>query len=254
MSYENKRCDWPELLSLLRLEVVGSIVATKMRDDGLSNMAMQSALWPRADNRAPRPCMVRSYAADMAAAHQPGFSSDDHLHSLRSRLTTLEKEHERMQQEYERLYTHHGKKCAASLQNSIQTLFKVIVFVRKADKSLVEWHYRSDGLKTALRVFGLDMRTKAMIEKKTHKLQDKVQRVEKKFDNTSLVFDDGLQEAKRMKSGFLEFSLDNVEKVSQQALSTLDTYQQEYERVDTLIKQQNAEHKSAHSKAMNAKT
>ncbi|MCJ1248896.1 hypothetical protein MMC30_006117 [Trapelia coarctata] len=156
-----------------------------------------------------------------------------------------------MQQEYKRLYTYHGNKCAASLQGSIKSLFEVVVFVRKADKKLVDWHYRSDRLKTALRLVGLDRRTHAVIEEKTQKLQDKVQRVEKKFDQTGVVFDGGLQEAKRMRSGFLEFSTGNVEKVSEEVLSTRDAYGQEYERVDILAKQQGAEHKNAQSKAEN---
>ena len=142
----------------------------------------------------------------MAAAHQTGLSNDEPFYSLQIRLATLEKEHESMQQEYKRLYTYHGNKCATSLQGSLKSLFEVIVFVRKADKKLVDWHYRSDGLKTALRMIGLDRRTTTVIEKKTQKLQDKVQHAEKKFDQAGLVFDSGLQETKRMKSGFLEFS------------------------------------------------
>ena len=187
----------------------------------------------------------------MAAAHQTGLSKYDPLYTLQLRLAILEEEHKSMQNEYKRLYTYHGNKCAASLQDSIRSLFAVIVSVRKADKNLVDWHYRSPGLKTALRIFGLDRRTHVVIEKKTQKLQDKVQRVERKFDQAGLVFDGGLQEARRMRSEFLEFSTGDVEKVSQEVLSTRDAYDQEYEQIDNLMKQQSTEHENAQSKAEN---
>ena len=187
----------------------------------------------------------------MAAALQIRLRNDDPIQTLQVRLATLEKEHEGMQNEYKRLYLYHGKQCAASLQDCMKSLFEVIVSVRKADKNLVDWHYRSSGLKSALRIFGLDRRTHVVIEKKTQKLQDKVQRVEKKFDQAGLVFDDGLREAKRLRSGFLDFSTGDVEKVSQEVSSTRDAYDQEYERVDAQVKQQSAEHENAQSKADN---
>ena len=130
----------------------------------------------------------------------------------------------------------------------MKSLFEVIVLVRKKDKKLVDWHYRSDGVKTAIRLVGLDRRTHVVIEKNTKKLQDKVQKVEKKFDKTGHVFDGGLQEAARLKSGFLEFSTGNVERVSQDVSSTRDAYDQEYERVDALVRQQNAQHEDAQTK------
>ena len=185
----------------------------------------------------------------MAAAYQTKLSNNKDLPNLRSRLAALEKEHESKQQEYKLLHKLHGKKCVTSMRDSLKSLLEVIVFVRKADKDLIEWHYRSPSLKTALRMVGLDRSTHAVIEKKTHKLQDKVQHVERKIDKTSLVVDNGLKEAKRMKSGFLEFSTGNVEKASQEALSTRDTYEHMYDQVDTLMKQQNAEHENAQSKA-----
>lgn len=185
----------------------------------------------------------------MAASPQPGLSNDTDLRTLRIHMTRLEKEYESKQQEYKRQHTLHGNRCAASLQGSMKSLFEVIVYVRKADKDLVDWHYRSDLLKSALRTIGLDRRTHAVIEKKTQKLHDKVQRAEDKFDKTGLVFDSGLQEAKRMKSGFLEFSTGNVEKVSQEVMSTRDAYTQEYERLDNIANQQSAEHYNAQSRA-----
>lgn len=185
----------------------------------------------------------------MGAAPQPRLSNDNDLHNLHIHMTRLEKEYESKQQEYKRKHAYHGNKCAASLQGSMKTLFEVIVYVRKADRNLVDWHYRSPLLKNALRTIGLDRRTHTVIEKKTQKLQDRVQRVEEKFDKTGLVFDGGLQEAKRMKSGFLEFSTGNVEKVSQEVLSARDAYSQRYERLDTIAKQQSAEHENAQSKA-----
>lgn len=187
----------------------------------------------------------------MAAASQPGLSNDNDLQTLRIHMTRLGKQYESKQQECKRLHTYHGNKCAASLQDSMKRLFEVIVYVRKADKNLIDWHYRSDRLKTVLRTVGLDKRTHVVIEKKTQKLQAKVQRVEEKFDKTGLVFDGGLQEAKRMKSDFLEFSTGNVEKVSQEVMSALDAYIQECERLDTMAKQQRAEHENAQSKADN---
>ena len=185
----------------------------------------------------------------MSVAHPTGLSDGEPLYTLQVRLATLEEEHENMQNEYKRLSTYHGNRCTASLQDSMKSLFEVIVSVRKADKNLVDWHYRSPGLKNALRIFGLDRRTHVVIEKKTRKLQDKVQRVEKKFDQAGHVFDGGLQEAKRMRSGFLKFSTGDVEKVSQEVLSTRDAYDQEFEQVDALVKQQSAAHENAQSKA-----
>ena len=69
--------------------------------------------------------------------------------------------------------------------------------------------------------------------------------MEEAFDQTGLVFDSGLNVAKRLRSGFLEFSTGSAEKVSQQALSTLDVYDQQFERANTLVTQQSAEHEHA---------
>ena len=183
----------------------------------------------------------------MAHAYQTKFNKNSDLPSLRIHLAALEKEHETRQQEYKLVHKHHGKICVTSMRDSVKSLLEVIVFVRKADKNLIDWHHRSPNLKTALRIVGLDRSTHAVIEKKTHKLQDKVQHVERKMDKTSLVFDNGLKEAKRMKSGFLAFSTGDVEKASQKALSTRDAYEHVYDQVDTLVKQQNAEHENAQS-------
>lgn len=181
----------------------------------------------------------------MSASRPTGIEDDDTLEALWIRMKALEDEHRNIQEEYTRLYAYHRNRCASSLRSSVKGLFEVIVFVRKADKKLVDWHHRSHGLKTALRIFGVDRRTQAVIEKKTQKLQAKVQRVEKDFDRTGTVFDGGLDDAKHMRTSFLEFSTENVEEGLQEVLAARDAYGEEYERVNKLVKQQNDEYEDA---------
>ncbi|KAL6716621.1 hypothetical protein ACLMJK_006189 [Lecanora helva] len=180
----------------------------------------------------------------MAPPKKPKSGRENALQGIRVRLKLLEKEHESMQQEYRRLYNHHGERCAVALRASIESLFEVIIYVREADKDLVDWHCRSKGLKKVLR---MDRRTHVMIEKKTQKLHDEVQRVEQKFDQTSHVFDGRLQDAKRMRTGFLQFSTDNVEIASQQLVAMHDAYDEEYERVDAILNQQRSENQNIRS-------
>ena len=182
-------------------------------------------------------------------AHRTGSGGDNTLQTLQARLKGLGVEYEGLRQEYDRVYAQHARKCSSSLQASVKSLLEVLVFVRKADKKLVDWHHRSDGVKNALRYIGINRHTESMIEKNTHKLQDRVQRVEKKFDKTGHILDGGLQDARRMKSGFREFSTGNVENSSQQLLTTLDAYEQEFGRFDAAVHQQSAEHKNAQSEA-----
>ena len=188
-------------------------------------------------------------AATMAAARQPRLDHDT-LQSLRARLADLEREHKSKQHDFRASYKFHEKQCAESLHSSLQSLFEIIALVHKTDKDLINWYRRSKGgLRTTLRLLGVGSEPNVKIEKKTRQLQDKVQRVEEAFDQTGLVFDSGLNEAKRLRSGFLEFSTGSAERVSQQALSTLDVYDQQFERANALVTQQSAEHEHALSEA-----
>lgn len=170
------------------------------------------------------------------------FVNDEALTSLSNRFQSLQHELDSLQQEYHRVYAHHGQKCVSSLHTSVKSLFEVITCVKKADKTLVDWHYRSDALKNTLRWIGVDRRTRTVIEKKTDKLKKKVSSVEVEFNKANGVFGDGVAAATRLNDKFVKFSVRSVGEVSQEAMQTRNDYDEDCKQVEDKIREQESEH------------
>lgn len=170
------------------------------------------------------------------------FVNDEALTKLSNRFQSLQHELDSLQQEYHRVYAHHGQKCVSSLYVSVKSLFEVITCVKKADKTLVDWHYRSDAFKNTLRWIGVDRRTHTVIGKKTEKLKKKVASVEVEFNKANDVFGDGVAAATRLKDKFGKFSVRSVGEVSQEAMQTRNAYDEDRKQVEDKIHEQESEH------------
>ena len=170
-------------------------------------------------------------------AHSEDTVHDEPFQSLYRRFKSLEIELNTLQTEYQKVSTHHGQQLMLSLGVSMTSLFEVISYVNKADKALVEWHYRSKHLKGALRLVGLDRRTHILIEKKNQKLKKKVSAVEQRCSEASGNLGSGVEATSRLRQEFVTFSVNTVGKVSQEAVQTRDVYDKDRKHVQTKIKE-----------------
>lgn len=166
------------------------------------------------------------------------MSTDSLLNELKKRHDELQKQLNNMQKEHERLDALHTQQYLRSIEESMTSLFEVIVYVRKADKHLVEWHHRSDNLKVALRWIGVDRRTTAVVEKKTKKLKAKVSVVESKFDRADDTVATGLRATESLKSEFVHFSHHSVDQVSRETIKARDTLDMDQEVIEAQIRVQ----------------
>lgn len=176
--------------------------------------------------------------------------NDEPFQSLYKRFKSLETELNIMQKEYQSVYTYHGHQCMLSLRVSMTSLFEVISCVNKADKALVNWHYRSKNLKGALRLVGMDRRTHVLIEKKTQKLKTKVSVVEQKCSEASDNFGDGVEATTRLRQEFITFSVNSVGEVSKEAIQTRDVYDKGRKHVQSKITVQEIERQDVSAKVV----
>ena len=153
-----------------------------------------------------------------------GMSVDELLMALTARFVGLQSELQGLQSRCKSLGEHHGRHCSISLNEALVQLFKVIKYVNKADKALIHWHGRSNGLKTALSLVGMNRRTQAIIDKKNEKLKKKLSLTEKKFNDTGDVFHEGLEAVKVLNTEFSHFSVDSIGSTSRQAQLVCDRY------------------------------
>lgn len=167
--------------------------------------------------------------------------NDEPFQSLYRRFKFLEIELNTMQTEYQKVSTYYGQQRMLSLGVSMTSLFEVISCVNKADKALVEWHYRSKHLKRALRLVGLDRRTHVLIEKKNQKLKKKVSAVEQRCSEASDNLGIGVEATSRLRQEFVTFSVNTVGKVSKEAIQTRDVYDKDRKHVQTKITVQEIE-------------
>lgn len=158
-------------------------------------------------------------------------AQEERFSSLSTQSTELRNELDFMQQQYQHEYNNLERKYILSLQVSMKSLFEVITYVNKVDKRLVEWHYRSDKPKGALRLMGLDRKVNASIEKGTEKLKRKVSSVNNMFDKTYSVFGDGVEATSRLKKDYDTFSMQAVEEVSSNFNETKSAFDEDCRRL-----------------------
>ena len=202
----------------------------------LSNIIFASLIRPL------KPRWECSDVEGMAAAHKNGFREQNDLSAFRTHLVALEKKFRSMQQACQLLYDFHNNTSVVSLRNTVKSLLDVIVFVRDADKTFIDWHHRSAHFKIALGKSGLDGRTHLLIENNLH---DKFQHVEKNFDKTYLILNYELHRAECMRSVFLDFFTSDLRELSRQASSTRKAYEHEHGPVNRMNKKQKAKYINA---------
>ena len=173
--------------------------------------------------------------------------NDESFQILYNRFKLLETELNTMQNDYQMIYSFHGQQCVLSLRNSVKSFFEVIKYVNKADKALIDLHYRSIHLKGALRLVGMDRRTHVLIEKKTQKLKQKVSVVKDRYSEASGVFEDGVEATTRLRKEFVTFSAKSVGEVSKEAIQTRDTYDKDSKQVQSRITVQEVEHQDVNA-------
>jgi hypothetical protein len=162
-----------------------------------------------------------------------------------SRHQELSKQLTALQIQHENLHASNARHYHLLVEESIQGLFDVIRYVKKADKSLVEWHSRSPGLKRALRFFGIDRRTTTVVEKKTQKLKAKVSVVESNFDSAEHAVTTGLHATEKLKTEFVRFSQHSVDPVSKQMQEAHGDLNDNHEQIVHQIGQQRHEQSTA---------
>jgi hypothetical protein len=182
-------------------------------------------------------------------AHSESNVDDAPFQSLYKRFKSLEAELNIMQKVYQSLCTSHGHHCMLSLRVSMASLFEVISCVNKADKALIDWHYRSKHLKGVLRLVGMDRRTHVLIEKKTQKLKTKVSVVGQQCSEASDNFGAGVEATTRLRQEFVSFSMNSVGEVSKEAIQTRDVYDKGRKYVQSKITVQEIEHQDVSAKA-----
>lgn len=167
--------------------------------------------------------------------HSERRVNDEPFQSLYTRFRSLETELNIMQKDYQIVFTYHGQQCIQSLRVSMTSLFEIISCVNKADKALVDWHYRSKHLKRALRLVGVDRRIHVLVEKKNQKLKTKVSVVEHQCNEASGIFADGVEATTRLGQEFVTFSMNSVGEVSKEVIQTRDVYDEDRKQVQSKI-------------------
>ena len=170
------------------------------------------------------------------------IANDEPFQYLYKRFKLLETELIMMQKDYQVVYTYYGQQCNQSLCVSMTSLFKVIHCVNKADKALVDWHYRSKHLKGALRLIGMDRRTHVLVEKKNQKLKKKVSAVEHQCNEASGIFGNSVEATTRLQQEFVTFSVNSVGEVSKEVVQTRGVYDEDRKQVQSKITVQEIEH------------
>jgi hypothetical protein len=160
------------------------------------------------------------------------------LQDLRSRHDVLQKELSGLQVQHESMHARFMQQYHLSIEDSMQSLFEVIAYVRKADKTLVEWHHRSDKLKRALRLVGVDRRTSTVITKKTTKLKARISVVEGKFGETNDTVALGLSETENMKKEFTHFSQTALDPMARQTIEVQEDLDSTHGTIQTQISKQ----------------
>jgi hypothetical protein len=169
------------------------------------------------------------------------MSAKPTLQGLRDRHSELQKRLTQMQMQHETIHALHTQQYLSSIRESMRSLFEVISHVRAADKTLVDWHHRSDKLKLALRFVGLDRRTASVVEKKTDKLKARVLVVENKFDSANHLVATGLRATENLKTEFAHFSDNSLDPIAKETIMARKHLDTSHETIEYQIGQQRAE-------------
>jgi hypothetical protein len=180
------------------------------------------------------------------------MSTESTLQDLRNRHNVLQTQLTHMQLQHstmDALYTQQYRQC---IEDSMKSLFEVIAYVRKADKTLVEWHHRSAKLKRALRLVGVDRRTTTVIAKKTTKLKARISVVESKFDGANDTVALCLSATEGLKEEFVRFSQSELDPMAKQTIVVRKELDCSHEIIEDRIGEQRQLHWKAKSRVHEA--
>lgn len=169
-----------------------------------------------------------------------GDRSQSLSQSLFNQFQPLEAKLEALQQEWQSLQSRCQEGCTSSLRDSMESLYEVVDHANKNDKKLIDWHHRSDKVKGVLRLVGVDHRTHILVEEKTEKIRQKVQEVERKWDQTNGVFSESVEAATYLKREYLEFSVDSLGEFSNEAIQAEKNYEGYREELESGIREYEA--------------
>jgi len=166
---------------------------------------------------------------------------DPVLGDLLFRVRDLERKLVGLRDQYCSLREQNHKRCSESLNDALASFHQLIKFVCKTDNTLVYWYERSDGMKSALRLLGMDKRTCTLVAKKTAKIKKEVGKVEVRFRDTSEVFMDGLKAVQILNTQVTSYSVSSIGDVQGDASEALNGYDTQMSWVQSTIGEKNLE-------------
>lgn len=131
---------------------------------------------------------------------------DEQVSWLVQKGELLHEEVNGIRQAYGHLETHHGQSCSDSLRRTMNSLVEVVKYVNGADKSIIEWHSKSDRAKMALNVLGVDGHIQKLIDRKTSEMKIRILGVEQSFITTQQIFQKRLTAAETLSERVSAFS------------------------------------------------
>ena len=137
-------------------------------------------------------------------------SNDPVLVNLLLKFADLESELSLIQDEYQKLQQAQTQRCSTALSNATTSLLDVIQYVNEADRALIYWYEKGTTVKMALRLVGMDKRTKSIVAKKTQKMKTKTATTEAQFIQTTGVFRDGLKAVQTLDSRVNHYSISKL--------------------------------------------
>jgi hypothetical protein len=180
------------------------------------------------------------------------MSTEATLQDLRNRHNALQTQLTQMQLQHQTMDALHTQQYHLHIEDSMKALFEVIAYVRKADKTLVEWHHRSAKLKRALRLVGVDRRTSTVIAKKTTKLKARISVVESKFDGANDTVALGLRATEGLKEEFVEFSTKALDPMARQTIEVREVLDNNHGMIEDRIGEQRTLHWKAENRVREA--
>lgn len=178
----------------------------------------------------------------------------DALGALMSQFATLQAEIKQKQAEHQTLKVQYRERCSVSLEEALKQLYVVIKDVDRFDRKLIDWHARSSGLKTALRLIKVDRGTQAIVDKRSNKLKTKVAVAECKFGEAGQVYDESTKNVTALHADIKDLSISSVQSTSMEAQRLNSRYDEERESMKALIEIQEEEVKSIRAEEQTARS